>query len=46
MNDSNEQPHSKEILDISEHYSKFNRTAEEFRSKEKSNYEFILMDSD
>ena len=47
MNRSNEcyTNGEKEILNLSEHYSKFNRT-EEFHTKEKSNYEFILMDSD
>jgi hypothetical protein len=34
----------KEILNISEHYSKFNRT-EEYQSKEKDYYEFVITDS-
>lgn len=34
----------KEVLNISEHYSKFNRT-EECLSREKDYYEFVITDS-
>jgi hypothetical protein len=34
----------KEVLNLSEHYSKFNRT-QEFLSKEKSNYDFVVTES-
>jgi hypothetical protein len=46
MNESHELNFNgeKEVLNLSEHYSKFNRTVE-FLSKEKSSYEYVMTES-